>query len=188
MSTERRDQASNGAPGQARRTIAAYPTYTEAERAVDHLADKRFPVERVSIVGRGLHYVEQVMGRMGYREAALRGAPSGALVGALIGWLFGLFDWSDPLLAAFWLALWGLLIGALIGALTGLLLHALTRGRRDFSSVAGMRADSYEVVADDEVAEQAARLLAEFEEATPVAPVPTRGGRADPGGRANRAA
>ncbi|MDX6601342.1 MAG: hypothetical protein QOF13_544 [Solirubrobacterales bacterium] len=172
MSTHPRDHTRNGAAGQARRTIASYPTYIEAERAVDHLADERFPVERVSIVGRDLHYVEQVTGRMGYPGAALRGAISGALVGALVGWLFGVFDWFEPLLAAAWLAFQGLWFGALVGALIGLGLHALMRGRRDFSSVAGMKADRYDVLVDDEVAGEAARLLAGFKEALPVRPVP----------------
>jgi hypothetical protein len=34
-------------------------------------------------------------------------------------------------------------------------------GRRDFSSVGSMWADGYDIVADDEVAEEASRLLAE---------------------------
>lgn len=179
MSTHPRDRTQNGAHGQARRTIAVYPSYRDAERAVDHLADKRFPVERVSIVGRDLRLVEQVTGRMGYPEAALRGAISGAFVGALVGWLFGVFDWFEPLLAAAWLAFQGLWFGAVVGALIGLGLHALMRGRRDFSSVAGMRADRYEVLVDDEVAEEAARLLADFEEATPVVSVPLGRGKPD---------
>jgi heat induced stress protein YflT len=179
MSTHQGYLGQKGTVGRPRRTVASYATYQEAERAVDHLADERFPVERVSIVGRGLEFVEQVTGRMGYREAALRGAVSGALVGALVGWLFGLFDWFDPLLAAAWLAFQGLWFGALVGAFIGLGLHALMRGRRDFVSVAGMRAEGYEVVADDEVAEEAARLLAGFTDATPVAPVPTARGKSD---------
>lgn len=36
---------------QVRRTIASYTTYQEAERAVDHLSDQGFPVERVAIIG-----------------------------------------------------------------------------------------------------------------------------------------
>jgi hypothetical protein len=172
MSPHVEDLARNGAVARARRTVASYSTYAEAERAVDHLADRRFPVERVSIVGRDLRYVEQVTGRMGYKEAALRGAISGAFVGVLVGWLFGLFDWFEPLLAAAWLAFQGLWFGALVGALVGIGLHALLRGRRDFSSVAAMQADRYDVIADDEVAEEAARILAGFEGATPVTPVP----------------
>jgi hypothetical protein len=156
--------SNGGSPG--RRVIATYSSYAEAERAVDHLSDQGFPVERTAIVGDGLQFVEQVTGRMTSGQAALRGAASGALVGALIGWLFGIFDWVDPIETGLFLALNGLWIGAIVGALTGLLMHALTRGRRDFASVSAMRAQRYSVVADEEVAEEAARVLANIE-ATP---------------------
>jgi hypothetical protein len=149
----------NDVGGRPRRAVASYPTYAEAERAVDHLADHKFPVEHVSIVARGLKMVEQVTGRRGYLEAALQGLTSGALIGLLIGWLFGVFNWFEPVTSAFWLAIDGLWFGALLGTLFGLLLHALSRGRRDFDSVAGLSADRYEILVDDEVASEAARLL-----------------------------
>jgi hypothetical protein len=168
-----RDPSGGAATGPARRTVASYPTYRQAEQAVDHLADEGFPVENVAIVARDLHFVEQVTGRMGYPEAALRGALPGALAGVLIGWLFGIFDWFEPLLAAAWLAFQGLWVGALVGALVGMAMHALMRGRRDFASVAGMTADRFDVVADEGVAEHAAQLLANFKQAPPLAPVPT---------------
>jgi hypothetical protein len=145
--------------GRPRRAVASYETYAEAERAVDHLSDQKFPVERVSIIARDLKLVEQVTGRRGYLEAALQGLASGALIGVLIGWLFGIFNWFEPVTSAFWLAIDGLWFGALVGALFGLLLHTLSRGRRDFDSVAGLSADRYEVLVDDEVAPEAARLL-----------------------------
>ena len=147
---------------QAQRTVASYSSYAEAERAVDFLSDRKFPVERTAIVGRDLEYVEQVTGRMRYGGAALRGALTGAMVGFLVGWLFGVFDWFDPIVSAFWLALDGLWFGAIVGALLGLLSHAMLRGRRDFASIAAMRANRYDLLVDDEVADEAARLLAEL--------------------------
>jgi hypothetical protein len=151
----------NSAPsaGAARRPIASFPSYAEAERAVDYLSDNEFPVERVQIVGRDLKLVEQVTGRVTPGRAALDGAMTGALVGLLIGWLFTVFDWFDPVVARGWLILDGLWFGLLVGALSGLLLHWLTRGRRDFSSVPAMAADRYEVLVDDELAAQAELLL-----------------------------
>jgi len=143
--------------------VASFDRYAEAERAVDFLADRRFPVERVSIVGRGLEYVEQVTGRMTYGRAALNGALTGALIGVLVGWLFGLFNWYEPLVSAFWLALDGLWFGALVGALMGLLLHALSGGRRDFAAVGAMRASRYDVLVDEAVADEAERLLGELQ-------------------------
>jgi uncharacterized membrane protein len=141
------------------RVIATFDNYRDAERAVDHLSDSKFPVERVSIVGRDLKTVEQVVGRMTLLRATANGALSGALAGGLIGWLFAVFDWFDPVVSRGWLILDGIWFGALIGALFGLIAHALTRGRRDFTSVAAMQAEQYDVVTDDEVADEAARLL-----------------------------
>jgi hypothetical protein len=147
-----------------RRVVATYTDYADAERAVDFLSDRKFPVNRVSIVGRGLHYVEQVTGRMGYLESALRGALSGALAGLLIGWLFFVFDWFSPIVARGWLIVDGLWFGAVVGALTGLLFHALLRGRRDFASIGAMRADRYDVLVDEDVADEAIALLREVDE------------------------
>lgn len=143
----------------ARQVIATFDNYADAERAVDFLSDQRFPVNRVAIVGRDLEYVEQVLGRLNYGGAALRGAASGALVGALIGWVFGIFSWIDPLTTALLLALYGVIFGAVVGALMGLLVHALQRGRRDFHAVSSLVPRSYDLVADVEVADQALRLL-----------------------------
>jgi hypothetical protein len=148
-----------GADRFPRRTIASFATYEEAERAVDRLADLDFPVQRVAIVGQDLHTVEQVTGKMDYPKAAWRGALSGAVPGALLGWLFGVFDWVNPILTGLLLALYGLLIGAVIGAVIGLAVYAMQGGRRDFASVTVMRPQRYEVVVDDEVADQAGRLL-----------------------------
>src|SRR6201991_5352770 len=75
----------------ARQVIATFDNYADAERAVDYLSDHRFEVNRVAIVGRDMEYVEQVLGRMNYGGAALRGAGSGALGGGLVGRVFGLF-------------------------------------------------------------------------------------------------
>jgi hypothetical protein len=128
---------------------------------LDRLADRDFPVERVAIIGQDLQTVEQVTGKLDHPGAAWRGAMSGAVPGALLGWIFGLFDRVDPLVSALLLALYGLLVGAVIGAVIALIVYALQRGRRDFASVTYMRPLRFELVVDDEVADQAARLLAE---------------------------
>jgi hypothetical protein len=143
----------------ARRTVASYSTYADAERAVDRLSDSGFPVQRVAIIGQDLQTVEQVTGKLDYPRAAWRGAASGAVPGALIGWIFGLFSWINPLISSLLLALYGLVIGAVVGAVIGLVMYALQRGSRDFESVMVMRPQRFEVVVDDEVADQAARLL-----------------------------
>jgi hypothetical protein len=144
-----------------RRMVASYGSYAEAQGVVDRLADEGFPVERVSIVAEGLRFEERITGRKGYGRAALERLGAGAIPGALIGLVFGLFSLVDPLVSGLLLAFYGFVFGAVLGAIIGLISYALSGGRRDFSSVGEMRADSYDVVADDEVAEEASRLLAE---------------------------
>jgi hypothetical protein len=160
-------------PDGARRVVSSYDSYAEAERAVDYLSDRKFPVDRVAIIGRDLQYVEQVTGRLTYGGAALRGALSGALIGLLIGWLFAVFNWMDPVVSSGWLILDALWFGTLVGATFGLVMHAFTRGRRDFDSVSLMRAQRYELLVDDEVADEAARLLAEQPEPTASSAAPS---------------
>ena len=105
--------------GQATEVVASYDQYSEAQRAVDYLADRSFPVERVSIVARDLRLVEQVTGRLTTGAAALRGAAAGAVPGALIGLIFGLFDFVTPLVSGLVLAFWGLVTGAVVGVIIG---------------------------------------------------------------------
>jgi hypothetical protein len=57
---------------------------------------------------------------------------------------------------------YGLLFGAVLGAIFGLIMHALQGGRRDFASVQAMTPSRYEVVANEEVADQAEALLAKM--------------------------
>jgi hypothetical protein len=144
-----------------RRELVSFASYTDAERAVEYLAQQGFPVEHVSIVGHDLRLVENVTGRVGYPQAVLRGAGGGALTGALIGWVFGWFDWLHPLIASVWLAFDGLVFGAIVGAVFGLIVHALQSGRRDFDSTSSLRPTRYELIVDSEVADQAEYLLAQ---------------------------
>jgi hypothetical protein len=144
-----------GVPAGATVSVATYPDYVSAQRAVDYLSDNKFPVERTAIVGTDLRLVENVLGRLTVGRAALAGAASGAWFGLFIGLLFGIFsnsNWFAVLLA-------GILIGAVWGAVFGAIAHATTGGRRDFASRSSLAASQYAVTADAEVADQARQLL-----------------------------
>ncbi len=141
--------------------VASFPTYAEAQRAVDFLAARRFTVQHVAIVARDLRFVEQVTARRGYGDAAMAGALSGAVAGALLGFILGLLTLIAPLAAGFALALWGLVIGGLIGALVGVAAHAVSRRHRAFTSVTRLDAGRYDVVAAAPVADEVRRLLHE---------------------------
>lgn len=144
------------------RVVASYPDYAGAQHAVDALADREFAVDGLAIVGANLQSFEQVTGRRGYGRAALEGVSSGALVGVLVGWLFGLFSIVSPLVSALVLGFWGAVIGAAVGLVVGLIGHAVTGGRRDFSSISSVRAERYDVLAAAEIADEVERAIAEL--------------------------
>ena len=135
--------------------LAECDTYVEAQALVDRLSDGGFPVEKVRIVGTGIHSVEQVTGRMTNGRAALMGAGSGAWFGLLIGLLFAVFAVGTGWLAVI---LSSLVIGAVWGALFGFVAHWATRGRHDFASVTALQAERYSVHVDATHFTDAARL------------------------------
>lgn len=63
----------------ARQVMATFDNYADAESAGDYLSDQHFTVDKLAIVGRDIELVEQVVGRLNYGWAALRGAAAGAL-------------------------------------------------------------------------------------------------------------
>jgi hypothetical protein len=136
-------------------TLGSYPDYPSAQRVVDYLADNRFPVERTAIVGTDLTLVETVLGRLTTARAALIGAGTGAWLGLFIGLLFGIFTVGN------WLAvlLVGLVIGAVWGAVFGGVAHAMTGGKRDFTSASSLRANQYAVTVEADMAEPARQLV-----------------------------
>jgi|SRR5215208_4969900 len=144
------------APAVASQVVASYPTYKQAERAVDHLSDSGFPVEHSAIVGRDLRLVEQVVGRLTKTRATMMGAASGAWFGLFVGTLVTLFvigpEWVTVTLSA-------ILIGAVSGAIFGFVAHSATQGQRDFASASAVQAGQYDVTVADAYSERAAQLL-----------------------------
>lgn len=139
-------------------TVASYPDYASAQRAVDYLSDNKFPVEHAQIVGTGLSLVEYVTGRLTTGKAALAGAATGAWFGLFIGLLFGLFVETNWIVVV----LTGIVIGAIWGAVFGAIAHAATRGRRDFTSTSSLQAREYAVNVSAEHADQARQLLTQL--------------------------
>ena len=135
--------------------VGSYPTYAEAQRAVDYLSDNKFPVEQVSIVGTDLRLVENVLGRWTVPRAAGAGALTGAWFGLLVGLLLSIFTDSAWLV----LIIAGVLIGALWGAAFGAVAQAATRGQRDFTSRSTLQASRYAVTVSADHADEAFGIL-----------------------------
>ena len=139
-------------------SVGTYDSYADAQKAVDHLADEKFPVENLAIVGTDLRQVERFTGRLSWGKVALGGLASGAWIGLFVGLLLGLFTdegWAQIILLSL---LWGavfMLILALVG-------YAATGGRRDFTSQSVTIASHYEIFCQHQHADQARELLAKL--------------------------
>ena len=139
--------------------IGSYPTYAEAQRAVDYLSDQQFPVQQVTIVGVDLMQVERVTGRLTWPKVLGGGGITGAWLGIFIGLLVGFItaDTSGTLLTAL---LFGVIVGVFFGLITSAVPYAMARGTRDFSSTMQLVAGRYDVLCDPQNAEKARDLLA----------------------------
>jgi len=71
-------------------SLSVFEDYERAQRAVDYLSDREFPVQNVMIVGTDLKQVERVTGRLTSARVLASGAASGAWMGAF----FGLLMWA----------------------------------------------------------------------------------------------
>ena len=137
-------------------SLGVYDDYAAAQKAVDFLADKEFPVENCLIVGTDLKQMERVTGRLTTGKVALGGLLSGVWLGLFVGLIFSMFGQENALATILSTALFGALFG-LIWALVG---YAATKGRRDFSSVSMIVATRYEVLVEHKHAARGRELLA----------------------------
>lgn len=137
-------------------TVARFDDYESAQQAVDRLSDDGFPVDKLDIVGSGLNLVERVTGRLTKARAAGTGALSGLWAGLLFGVLIGLFTSGHSFLAV---AATGAALGAAWGAVFGYVAHAGKKGQRDFSSVRGLVATHYDLIAREGTVDRARIML-----------------------------
>lgn len=141
--------------------VAAYPTYAQAQSAVEHLVKNDFSIQDVTIVGSDLQMVERVTGRLSSGKLAGAGAASGAWMGLFVGMLMGLFS---PVSGGIVLLIpVSVAIGAGFGAVMGALGYKLAKGRRDFTSASQVVARRYDVLCQPRTAEQARGLLSKME-------------------------
>lgn len=134
--------------------IGSYPTYAEAQKAVDYLSDQQFPVQQVTIVGVDLMQVERVTGRLSWPKVLGGGVLTGAWLGIFVGLVLGFF--GHPLQSL----LTGLVAGIIFGLITSAVPYAMAKGTRDFSSTMQLVAGRYDVLCDPQNAERARDMLA----------------------------
>lgn len=137
-------------------SIAIYDSYEDAQHAVDYLADQRFPVSNLSIVGTDLKSIERITGGLNWGKVILTAVMSGVTWGVLAALFVKLLVPS----VSFTLALVGaIVIFILANLITSSIGYAMTGGRRDFTSATQVMATRYEILGEAPVANQARSLL-----------------------------
>jgi hypothetical protein len=137
-------------------SVGIYSTYADAQKAVDFLADQKFEVHNLAIVGTDLRSVERVLGRRNWGTVITQGLQSGISTGLLVGLVMLIFTKPSSILL---LLLVSLAIGISLGVGFNAAAYAMSRGRRDFTSVTQTIATKYEVLCEHKVAAQAREML-----------------------------
>ena len=137
-------------------SVGIYNSYAEAQKAVDYLADEKFEVQNLAIVGTDLKSVERVLGRRNWGTVVTQGLQSGVSTGLLVAIVLLIFirPGSFLLLLAVSLA-----IGIVLGIGFSAAAYAMSRGKRDFTSITQTVATKYEVLCEHKVAAQAREML-----------------------------
>lgn len=148
--------------------LGSFPTYAEARKVVDRLAEQEFDVRTVSVVGTDLRTVERIRNRLTYPSVALRSAIQGAFFGVMLGILMTLIDPSG---SGFQI-LYTVGLGVAIWVLFGVIGHALRKGR-GVNSVQQLVPSNFDVVCEFETSHQARQLLGRpGQTPAPAAPTP----------------
>ncbi|OYN95713.1 YflT domain-containing protein [Enemella evansiae] len=140
-------------------SVGVYEKYEDAQRAVDFLADNRFPVQNLAIVGTDLKLIERVTGRKSWATVIRSSALSGISTGLLVGILLSLFTQGNNFLVMLLVAI---LVAVVISIIFGGLAYSMTGGKRDFNSVRTTVPSKYEILCEHKVAAQAREELAKL--------------------------
>lgn len=138
-------------------SVGSYDSYVQAQAAVDFLADAKFAVQNLAIVGTDLKSVERVTGRRSWGTVLLRGGQNGISTGLMVTLILWFLQ---PQANPFVLLPGALLIGVGIGVVFAAIGYAASRGKRDFNSISQTVAARYEVLCEHKVASEARQMLA----------------------------
>lgn len=161
-------------------SVGVFNTYSEAQKAVDSLADQDFPVKNLAIVGTDLKLVERVTGRRTWGTVLGQGVMSGLSTGFIVA-IFMMLLLEGNILGQL---LTALLIGVGVGLMFAILGYALSRGQRDFTSVTQTVATKYEILCEHKHVGKARELLSDTLRKASFSPhgPPQPAGPAGPGG------
>jgi hypothetical protein len=137
-------------------SVGIYNSYADAQKAVDYLADEKFEVQNLAIVGTELKSVERVLGRRNWGTVVTQGLQSGVSTGLLVALVLLIFAQPASFLVLLTVSL---AIGVALGIGFSAAAYAMSRGKRDFTSITQTVATKYEVLCEHKVAAQAREML-----------------------------
>ena len=137
-------------------SVGIFNSYADAQKAVDYLSDQKFEVQNLAIVGTDLKSVERVLGRRNWGTVINQGVMSGISTGLLVALVMLIFTRPASFLA---LLLVSLAISIALGIGFAAAGYAMSRGKRDFTSITQTVATKYEVLCEHKVAAQAREML-----------------------------
>lgn len=137
-------------------SVGVYEKYEAAQKAVDYLADQKFPVENLAIVGTDLKLVERVTGRKNWGSVIGQSILTGISTGLLVGILLLLFTPQGQFLSMLAIALG---IAIVINVIFGAVIYAASGGRRDFNSIRTTIPSKFEILCEHKHAAEAREKL-----------------------------
>jgi len=148
-------------------TVARFPDYEAAQKAVSQLIAAEVPARDIAIVGIGLRSVERVTGKLGYATAARAGAVNGLLLGMFFAAILVL---GGPLPIQAFVGV--LFLGIALGMLMSIVSYSLVRRRRDYASVMQVVADHYDVTVAPASIHKARQIIGADRMPGAIAPAP----------------
>ncbi len=139
--------------------IAYYPSYFEAQEAVNHLNNHGFPSERIKIVTRPSREIEINKNTLSTNWIAFQGASEGAMVGLVLSIMIGLINVTQPLTSTLLIFIPGILGGAMVGLALRLLGNNFSDVQGDLGSSFKISDHQHIVMVDKHMSREASRLL-----------------------------
>ena len=140
--------------------LGTFNSYRDAQKAVDYLSDQQFPVQNLAIVGTDLRQVERVTGRRDWTTVINQGLANGLSMGLIFGVMALIF--YPPQSNVYLITAVAVAAAVVISVVIGVIAYALTRGRRDFTSISQVIATHYELLCEHKVTTKARELLAQM--------------------------
>lgn len=159
-----------GSPLPQGQLIGNYRSYEAALSAVDRAVDAGVDPRFLSIVGRDLRSVYRLRHRPSYAAVAGRAALQGAFFGIFIGLLISMMSGGQDLVMTLGSTV---VMGAVIWVLFGVIGEMLRRRQLKYAMIPTMTAVSFDLVADNAVADQVTSALGPQPAGVPTSPAPT---------------